>query len=110
MGKLVLVDGDRALSASVGIVRAPGESPGHQVVRVASGDGVLYCVGDLFHAPVEVEHPEWMATWAEPATMLASRQKLIAAAMGEQALIIAAHIAGVGRMEATANGACWVTV
>jgi glyoxylase-like metal-dependent hydrolase (beta-lactamase superfamily II) len=108
-GALTLVDGDRALSESVRVVGAPGESPGHQLVRVASAGAVLYCVGDLFHAPVEVEHPGWMATWAEPAAMRTSRERLIEAALGEGALLIAAHIAGVGRLEATATGARWVS-
>lgn len=110
VGALRFVDGDRALSDSVSVVWAPGESPGHHLVRVASEEAVLYCVGDLFHATVEVEHPEWMATWAEPAAMLASRERFIATTLREGAELIAAHIAGVGRLEATATGARWVTV
>ena len=108
VGVLELVDADRALSASVSVLCAPGESPGHQIVRVASEGAVLYCVGDLFHSVVEVEHPEWMATWAEPVAMLASRKRLIAVALDEGALLVAAHIAGVGRLEGTSDGARWV--
>ncbi len=109
-GALVRVDGDLRLSESVSILSAPGESPGHQIVRISSDGEVAYCLGDLFHAPVEAEHPEWMATWAEPVAMLASRRRLIAMALAERALLGAAHISGVGRLEATADGARWVSV
>jgi glyoxylase-like metal-dependent hydrolase (beta-lactamase superfamily II) len=107
-GLLELVEGDRDLGGGVRIVAAPGESPGHQIVRVESQGQVLYCLGDLYHHTVEVERPDWMATWADRETILASRHALAEAALAENALLVAAHIYGVGRLEPIAAGVRWV--
>jgi glyoxylase-like metal-dependent hydrolase (beta-lactamase superfamily II) len=56
-GLLELVEGNLDLTLEVRILAAPGESPGHQIVRVHSQGQTLYCLGDLFHHPVEVEQP-----------------------------------------------------
>jgi glyoxylase-like metal-dependent hydrolase (beta-lactamase superfamily II) len=108
-GLLELVTGDRELAAGLSLVAAPGETAGHQLLRARSGDAALYCVGDLFHHAVEAEHPEWMVTWADAATMLATRRKVITQALAERALLVAAHIRGVGRLEAASAGVRWVT-
>ncbi len=109
-GLLELMEGNRSLGAGAQIIAAAGETPGHQIVRVQSAGHVLYCVGDLFHHPVEIVHPEWMVRWADPATTLASRRALIEAALAENALLIATHIAGVGRLQQGTMGTMWVNV
>lgn len=110
LGLLELVEGDYDLLPSVKLIAAPGESPGHQIVRVSSGGQVLYCLGDLYHQELEVEHPSWMSVWDDAPTNIASRQALAEAALAENALLVAAHIPGVGRLERTAGGARWVSV
>jgi len=100
--------GDVTLSNEVQIVPAPGETLGHQVVRVQSQGHNLYCVGDLYHHPVEVEQPEWMVHWAHAKTNLASKQKIVQAALAENALLIATHIPGVGRLRRTDTGVVWM--
>ena len=107
-GLLETVEGDHDLDGGVRLVATPGETPGHMAVRVESRGEVLYCVGDLYHHPVEVERPDWMATWAERAAMPASRARLAAAALAEDARLLAAHIAGVGRLARTGDGVRWV--
>jgi glyoxylase-like metal-dependent hydrolase (beta-lactamase superfamily II) len=109
-GLLELVEGDRNLTDAVNIIAAPGESPGHQIVRIISEGQVFYCLGDLYHHPIEVEHPSWMATWDDVHTNTASRLALAEAALAENALLIATHIPGIGRLEHTATGAKWVNV
>ena len=109
-GLLELVEGDRDITPHVRVVAAPGESPGHQIVRVASDGQVLYCLGDLYHHPVEVEHPAWMSQWDDVPTNVASRSALAEAAVAENALLIAAHIPTVGRLERNANSFRWVSV
>jgi glyoxylase-like metal-dependent hydrolase (beta-lactamase superfamily II) len=109
-GLVVPVTGDQTLTLGIAIRPAPGETPGHQIVRVSSAGQTLYCLGDLFHSPVEVEHPDWMVSWAEPETTLASRNALITTALAEHALLVAAHIATVGRLERTGDGLRWVAV
>ena len=107
-GRLVLVEGNRELGSGISILAAPGESPGHQIVRVRSEGQTLYCLGDLFHHPIEVEHLPWMVRWADAESNLHSRQALAEAALAEQALLVATHIPGVGRLERSASGLAWV--
>lgn len=106
---LELVDGDLDLTPEVRILAAPGESPGHQIVRVHSQGQTLYCLGDLFHDVVEVEQPAWMLTWADASANLSSRQRLIKAALAENAFLVPAHIA-VGRIEGTLAKPKWVSL
>lgn len=109
-GLLELVASPHMLVEGIDVLPAPGETPGHQVVRVQSGGETLYVLGDLFHHQVEVEHPEWMVTWADAATMLATRHRLIERALAENALLVAAHIASVGRLEMSSEGMRWQAV
>lgn len=109
-GLLELVEGDRDLSAEVKLIAAPGESPGHQIVRISSQGQTFYCLGDLYHHPAEVEHPSWMSIWDDATTNVASRSTLAEAALADNALLVAAHIPGIGRLERTATGVRWVNV
>lgn len=104
---VTLVEGERELLPGVRLIPTPGESPGHLMVRVESDGQVLYALGDLVHYPVEAEHPRWMVEWGDPAQMLASRERLIHDALPERALLVAAHIPGVGRLEGTPQRAVW---
>lgn len=103
-GTLTLVDAREELAEGVAILPAPGETPGHQLVRVASGGQTLYIIGDLLHHPIEVEYPDWMVTWAEPASMRESRRWLLADALAERALVVAAHFALPGHIEQADDG------
>jgi glyoxylase-like metal-dependent hydrolase (beta-lactamase superfamily II) len=110
LGLLELVEGDRDLTPEVRIIAASGESHGHQLVRVHSQGQTLYCLGDLYHHPVEVEQPSWMAEWANTGANLASRHALAEAALAENALLIATHIPTIGRLARTETGVRWVAV
>ncbi len=109
LGKLELVTGNRRLMSEVGIIAAPGETPGHQIVRLQSLGRTLYCLGDLYHHSIEVEHPSWVATWADPATNFKSRQALTEAAASENPVLVAAHMP-VGRLETTSSGMRWAEI
>jgi glyoxylase-like metal-dependent hydrolase (beta-lactamase superfamily II) len=106
---LELVEGGLDVTSEVRIIAASGESPGHQIVRVHSQGQTLYCLGDLFHHPAEVEQPAWMVKWANASTNLTSRQALINAALQENALLLAAHMP-VGRVEGTLANPRWVSL
>ena len=104
---LELVVSDLDITPEVRIIPAPGESPGHQLVRVHSQGQTFYCLGDLFHHPAEVEHPAWMVKWADTAANLSSRHRLIKAALQERALLLAAHML-VGRIEGILEHYRWM--
>jgi glyoxylase-like metal-dependent hydrolase (beta-lactamase superfamily II) len=106
-GVLQLVEQREQIADGIEILPAPGETTGHQIVRVSSAGETLYVVGDLFHHAVEVEHPNWMVGWADAETMRATRRWLLRDALAENAPLIAAHIATPGRIERTGDGLHW---
>lgn len=91
-GLLVLVAGDLDFGNGVQIWATPGETPGHQAVRGQFNNTVTYIVGDLFHFPLEFEHMDWLVTWKDRPSALASRRRIIQAAQTDHARIIATHI------------------
>lgn len=90
-GLLDLLDGECEVVPGVTMIPAPGESPGHSIIRISSDRETLYAVGDLFHYAAEVEHPDWMAPWADPKQMRASRRKLLGDAVSTDALVVFSH-------------------
>lgn len=109
LGQLELVDDDREVVSGVTMIHAPGESPGHSIVRVRSAGETLFLVGDLFHHPCEVEHLSWVSPGRDPAAMRRSRERLIAEALATEALITFSHakFPGWGRLARRDGGATW---
>lgn len=107
-GLLELVDGARDLGGGVSVLPAPGETPGHQIVRLRAGGQSLFCLGDLYHHPLEVERPEWLVSWADPAATRASRAALLPEILAGDALVLATHIAGFGRLRQAGARLRWV--
>jgi len=92
------------IAEGIDILPAPGETPGHQVVRVQSAGETLYILGDAIHHAIEVEHPDWMVGWADADVMLATRRWLLQDALDQHALLTAAHIATLGRITRANDG------
>lgn len=109
-GMVDLVEGDYEVASGIRLLLAKGETPGHAVVRVQSAGATLYYLGDLIHHPIEVEHPDWMPHWADPASTAASRQAIFSAALAEDALLVASHVPGAGRLRRDARGMHWEPV
>ena len=105
--KLATVTGRLRLAKGVEILPTPGETPGHLGLRVASGEDVLYAIGDLIHHQVEAAEPEWHVSWADHAVIVASRREVLDMAAREGALVVASHIAGAGHVSKTATGWAW---
>lgn len=91
LGLLNLVDDQLEIRPGVTIYSAPGESPGHVIVRVESDRQVLYVVGDLFHHAAEVEHGEWAPPHADHMPLMASRGRWYKQIAGEEATVVTAH-------------------
>ena len=109
-GLLELVDGDREIVPGVTLVHAPGESPGHSIVRVESRGERFYFLGDLFHHPCEVEHLGWVSRGRDAAAMEESRRRLIAEAVPSNATLVFSHRPwpAWGRIVAKDDGYRWV--
>lgn len=90
-GLLDLVDGEREVVPGVTMIPAPGESPGHSIIRLRAGGESFYYVGDLFHHACEVEHSDWVSAGRDRAAMRVSRERLIAEAVPSGATVVFTH-------------------
>jgi glyoxylase-like metal-dependent hydrolase (beta-lactamase superfamily II) len=109
LGRLDLVDGETEIVPGVTLLPAPGDSPGHYVVRVTSGGDRLYVTGDLFHHACEVEHPDWVSPGRDPLASRASRERLSAEAAAAGATVVFSHerFPPWGQIVATPGGYRW---
>ena len=103
------MDAEREVAPGVAMLPAPGESPGHCLVRVRSAGATFYFLGDLFHHPCEVAHLDWVSGGRDAAAMRASREALIAAALPADALLMTTHMPfpAFGRLRETPDGVRW---
>jgi glyoxylase-like metal-dependent hydrolase (beta-lactamase superfamily II) len=108
-GRLALVDEAREVVPGVTVLAAPGESPGHCIVRVESAGESVYVVGDLMHHAAEVEHIAWAPPHANLETLLPSRQRWFDQIAREGALVVSAHerFPPWGRIVAVDGGYRW---
>jgi glyoxylase-like metal-dependent hydrolase (beta-lactamase superfamily II) len=109
-GLLDLIDEEQEVAPGIAMLPAPGESPGHSIVRVVSRDETFYFLGDLFHHPCEVRHLDWVSQGRDAAAMRASREALIAAALPADALLLTTHLPfpGFGRLRREGGELRWV--
>jgi glyoxylase-like metal-dependent hydrolase (beta-lactamase superfamily II) len=105
-GQLVLVDAEHEIVPGISVVHAPGESPGHCVVRVRSGGKAFYALGDLVHNVSEVEQLDWFLN-GDPVTLRASRERIFAEANDATVVFTHRPFPGWGRIVRTASGYRW---
>lgn len=110
LGLLELVEGDREIVPGVAMIHAPGESPGHSIVHVESGGAHCYALGDLLHHPCEVAHHDWVLAGRDQAAMRASRDRLFAMAVPQDATLVFSHaiFPPWGRIVRDGDGFRWV--
>jgi glyoxylase-like metal-dependent hydrolase (beta-lactamase superfamily II) len=108
-GLLELVDTETKILPEITMVPAPGETPGHCIVRVQSQDASFYYLSDLFHHTCEVEHPDWVSPGRDRTAMRRSRERLCAAAVAEDATLVYAHhpFPGWGHIRPKGDGYVW---
>jgi glyoxylase-like metal-dependent hydrolase (beta-lactamase superfamily II) len=108
-GLLDVLDGEREVLPGVTVIPTPGETPGHAAVRITAGSARFYYLGDLFHHPCEVEHPEWVPPNRDASAARASRQRISSEAAAAGAAVVFSHarFPGWGRIRTTARGYRW---
>lgn len=90
-GMLRLDEGDTEVTPGVSLLHTGGESPGHQIVRVVSGDQRLYYLGDLVHFPAEVRHVDWVGIGNRDVDALAGSRPRVFDDGGPQAAFVYTH-------------------
>jgi len=108
-GVIELVAEEREIVPGVQLIPAPGESPGHAIVRIDTGADIVYYLGDLFHQPAEFAHLDWIPRFRDRETLVAVRRHLVPRFAAEDAWLIPAHHAfpAIGKVRAAASGYLW---
>ncbi len=102
-----LVDGKHRVRAGVTIEPAFGHTAGHSVLRVASGDDILYFTGDAFHHPLQVRDPRLHLPGCDDlGAAIATRESLRSRIADENALMTPAHFPAphIGRVLRSPDG------
>ncbi len=111
-GQLRTFEQEHEVAPGVVVTRTGGHTPGHSVVRVASGGEGLVFAGDLVFT-VGFDHPEWYNGFEhDPEEAARIRVRLLRdlAASGE--LLVATHLPfpSIGRVAASGDTFRWVPI
>jgi glyoxylase-like metal-dependent hydrolase (beta-lactamase superfamily II) len=88
---LHLVDNNQEILPGIRSVSAPGHTPYHVAVLLESrGESALF-VGDVFHHPCQIAHPEWESFDTDTPIAIETRKALLSAYADTPTIIIGAH-------------------
>jgi glyoxylase-like metal-dependent hydrolase (beta-lactamase superfamily II) len=87
-GGALLVSGEYEVCPGVTLVPTPGETEGHQIVRVQTSEGRFYVLGDLVHWPPELEEPLISAPTSPPSEV---RLRVVRDSQTEPSILIFTH-------------------
>ena len=106
--QLDLVDHETEIVPGIRVVAAPGHTPGHMAVVIASdGEQLLYISDAVLH-PIHVEQPEWYAAFDfAPWQVTITRRRLLNKAAAEKALVLAFHFPFPGLGHVIQKGEQW---
>ncbi len=89
-GLLDVIDGDHELTGELRLQHLPGHTPGHQVLRIASGEDRIVLSADTWNHPAQVGRPDWPSGPDNDHTQAAaSRRTLLAAVLARPGTVIA---------------------
>jgi glyoxylase-like metal-dependent hydrolase (beta-lactamase superfamily II) len=92
--RLTLLDLEGEIVPGIGVLPAPGHTPGHMVVSVTSDDQRLFYLGDVVMHALHLEHPDWTPIYdIASGQAQESRRAFLDRAAGEGALAMGHHLA-----------------
>lgn len=87
-----LVDADATITDEVRLRPAPGETPGHVVVEIASRGERAVLSADVVHHPIQHQHPDWSTRYCtDPERSRRTRIALLREWARDGALVVPAH-------------------
>jgi glyoxylase-like metal-dependent hydrolase (beta-lactamase superfamily II) len=102
-----LIDRETEIVPGLRALAAPGHTPGHLALLLASEGRQMLHLGDAAVHPLHLEHPEWQNGFdLLPDRALATRRALLERAAAEEMRVMAFHFPfpSVGRVAARAEG------
>ena len=91
-GHIDLIDRATEIVPGVSAIAAPGHTPGHMAVVVASAGEQLLYISDTALHPLHLEHPDWYPVFdMDPHQALATKRRIVDQAVREQALVLGFH-------------------
>ena len=113
-GRIEQVAPGDAIAPGITAVAAPGHTPGHLAVELASGEErALHVVDAAAEPTLHLGHADWfLAPDLWPVEALRTRRALLDRAAAEDLLVLTAHFPfpGVGRVRADGDGWRWTAV
>jgi glyoxylase-like metal-dependent hydrolase (beta-lactamase superfamily II) len=91
-GLAQMVDGTETIEEHLSLTPAPGHSPGHVLINLASRGSQAYFSGDIIHHVIQLYHPAWnsFACLDQP-TARQSRRMTLEKCAGSGALLMPQH-------------------
>jgi glyoxylase-like metal-dependent hydrolase (beta-lactamase superfamily II) len=106
--RLEWVEAESEIAPGITLFAAPGHTPFHLGVSIASGSETLLYAGDAFALPEHVAHPEWTSSFDLDRTQtVATRGKLLDRAASDHSRVFHYHFAHVGAVTRRGNGFEW---
>lgn len=93
-GQMVLVDDGHEVDGTLRVEAAPGHTPGHACIRLASGGREALFSGDVIHHPLQVPYPVLRSVFDEDPELAAeTRRRLLEECAARGLLLLPAHFA-----------------
>ena len=90
--QVTLLDRESEVVPGIRAIPAPGQTPGHTIVAVSSGDDQLLYISDTVLHPLHLEHPDWTPIYdILPEKAAASKCRVFDWAAEEKSLVIGQH-------------------
>lgn len=108
--RLIMFEERTEVVPGVMVERTGGHTPGHSVVRVASGGDQLVFAGDALF-PVAFDHPDWQNGFEhDPETAVEVRVRLLDELAASRGLLVATHLSfpSVGRVAKEGEAYRWI--
>lgn len=107
-GKVQLVGNNDTIVEGIKAILAPGHTPGHLALHIASGsEQLIYVTDAAHHFAVNLPHPDWFVGFdTDPVMAAKSRRMLLTRAAVDRALISGAHLPfpAVGHVRSNRSG------
>jgi glyoxylase-like metal-dependent hydrolase (beta-lactamase superfamily II) len=89
-----LVDRETEIVPGIHAIPAPGHTPGHMALLIASGEGQLLHIADTVLHPILMEHRDWYSRFDLNSELAqATKVRLLDRAAVDKALVLAFHFA-----------------